>query len=205
MHDFHEQLCHSLKDSDIAGNDWIDHFHLYHNTDWKTVPTYPKEFFIPKRILDNNSEQPVFETASKFRTKCRVPILCMITKNHPKHGAKPHSPLPFLAVWRSSQPKPGLWGARCHEDEYYLQLLGNLNCPDIDQYKTFASGYSTDPEVTKAFTTKNLYVMDLRSGSATFGNKISGNGGESNNKAYKNIIFNNLDLDNIHGISKSFD
>jgi hypothetical protein len=59
--------------------------------------------------------------------------------------------------------------------------------------------------VTKAFTTKNLHVMDLRSGSATFGNKISGNGGESNIKAYQNITFSNLNCDNIHGISKAFD
>lgn len=77
----------------MAGStEWLKWFHLYPNTDFKHVPTYPKEFLIPKKILGEKTDQAVLEGASKFRTKRRVPILCMITKNHLKHGAKAHSP-----------------------------------------------------------------------------------------------------------------
>ena len=75
--------------------------------------------------------------------------------------------LGFVTLWRSSQPKPGMFSKRCHVDEYLLQLMGNPEVPDFKQYYEIANGgYNSE-----IFNKTNLIVMDLRPKGAAWGNK----------------------------------
>ena len=80
------------------------------NKEYGYCPTYPAALIFPARAPD-----PFMSVVAGFRSKCRVPTLTWI---HP--GAR-------TTLWRCSQPKVGVQGNKCVQDEAMLGMIREAN------------------------------------------------------------------------------
>ncbi len=114
------------------------------NRDFGFCPTYPPLLVFPARAPD------AFMTAvAGFRSKCRVPVL---TWMHP--CAK-------TTLWRCSQPKVGVQGNKCAQDEAMLAFIREANL------------------FTRMGPTAPLLVVDCRPKANAIANNLGGGGYES--------------------------
>ncbi|KAF2073570.1 hypothetical protein CYY_005119 [Polysphondylium violaceum] len=142
----------------------LDGWRVTHvNEDYSLCPTYPSKFIVPKNILDTDLKK-----ISMFREKGRVPAICWIHKNHKS------------TITRCSQPRVGLRGARCAEDEEYLKSITESNS-----------------------NSTVLYVMDSRPMANAKANTLLGKGHE-NTALYQNVELQFLGIGNIHVMRDSF-
>eukprot|EP00912_Choanoflagellata_sp_UC4_P002267 UC4_evm2s1434 len=126
------------------------------NVEYKFSETYPNYFAVPENITDKQ-----LTSIGAFRSRARIPILSWI---NPKNGA---------SITRCSQPRVGISGKRCEEDESLL--------------KSF---------MTSCGGTK-YWIFDARPRLNVITNQALGKGIESvNNYEGAQIIL--LDIHNIH-------
>lgn len=134
------------------------------NQHYQLCPTYPKTLYFPVTATDD-----MIKGAASFRSKARVPAL---TYYHATTGS---------AIFRSSQPSPGLSDKVSVHDEHL-----------IDHFRQCSSNKSL------------LLIVDCRSKIAAQGNKMKGKGTEQIGR-YTNCRQTFLEIDNIHAMRHSVD
>ncbi|KAF9567532.1 phosphatases II [Agrocybe pediades] len=145
------------------------------NKDYNFCPTYPSRLVVPTRISDTT-----LQYASKYRSKCRIPILAYL------HWAN------FGSITRSSQPMVGLSQSRSVQDEKLIEAI-------------FQSHWSPESRVTNAnvygATPTNL-IVDARPTVNAVANTAKGAGTE-NMDYYKEGKKIYLGIDHIHTMRES--
>ena len=140
--------------------------------------TYPSRLVVTKLMTDGDVEE-----CSMFRTRERFPAL---TYFHKTNGA---------SLWRSSQPKEGLWGSVSKADQKMLQSIVETVRPDSIK----KSAVFTDQKRDIA----RLHIVDARPKMSAFGNKVMGSGYE-NVDNYPSTWLYFCDIENIHKIRESY-
>eukprot|EP00002_Diphylleia_rotans_P025485 TRINITY_DN503_c0_g2_i1.p1 TRINITY_DN503_c0_g2~~TRINITY_DN503_c0_g2_i1.p1 ORF type:complete len:707 (+),score=91.23 TRINITY_DN503_c0_g2_i1:49-2169(+) len=133
------------------------------NQDYRICSTYPQLFVVPSAITD-----PELEAVANFRSRGRLPALCW---KHPRHNA---------AILRCSQPRVGMMGRRCKEDEGLFDSILKCNSQS-----------------------NTLYVLDSRPRVNALGNQLKGAGVE-NMSNYPNTVLTFMNIENIHVVRESY-
>ncbi|KAF8965321.1 protein-tyrosine phosphatase-like protein, partial [Flammula alnicola] len=145
------------------------------NKDYSFCPTYPARLVVPTRISDTT-----LQYASKYRSKCRIPILSYL------HWAN------FGSITRSSQPMVGITQSRSVQDEKLIEAI-------------FQSHWSPESRVSNAnvygATPTNL-IIDARPTVNAVANTAKGAGTE-NMDYYKEGKKVYLGIDHIHTMRES--
>jgi hypothetical protein len=145
------------------------------NEDYLLCKTYPSVLAVPATLSDD-----VLRIAAGFRTKNRFPVLCWI---HPVTGT---------CLCRSSQPKVGIRGNICKEDQLLLQ--------EITLQGTITSSPATPSRSKEKEKEKKqdlpLRVFDARPLKAAMGNTVMGAGYEGMSAGYKFCQFEFLNIGN---------
>ncbi|KAG6817807.1 hypothetical protein H0H87_003215 [Tephrocybe sp. NHM501043] len=145
------------------------------NKDYSFCPTYPSRFVVPTRISDTT-----LQYASKYRSKCRIPILSYL------HWAN------YGSITRSSQPMVGITQNRSIQDEKLIEAI-------------FQTHISPDTRASNApvygATTTNL-IIDARPTVNAVANSAKGAGTE-NMDHYKESKKVYLGIDHIHAMRES--
>ena len=131
---------------------------------------------MPKAVTDGE-----IEGSSKFRTRERFPAL---TYFHKSNGA---------SIWRSSQPREGLWGYANKSDQRLFQCIVDTVQTVPDKQIAFKD---EKREVAK------LHIIDARPKLSAIGNKVMGSGYE-NIDNYPSTWLYFCDIENIHKIRES--
>ncbi|KAG6854569.1 hypothetical protein C0991_004905 [Blastosporella zonata] len=145
------------------------------NKDYSFCPTYPARLVVPTRISD-----ATLQYASKYRSKCRIPILSYL------HWAN------FGSITRSSQPMVGITQNRSIQDEKLIEAV----------FQTHVSPDSR-ASITPVYgaTTTNL-IIDARPTVNAVANSAKGAGTE-NMDHYKDSKKVYLGIDHIHAMRES--
>ncbi len=134
---------------------------------------------VPRNLTDGDVEE-----CSLFRTRERFPMLSYFYKSS------------GTSIWRSSQPKEGLWGKISKGDQRMVQAIADTApARSMTQYR-FAG---EDPKKYEV----SLHVVDARSRMAAIGNKITGSGYE-NPAHYPFVWLMFSDIANINTVRDSF-
>ncbi|PPQ67458.1 hypothetical protein CVT24_011515 [Panaeolus cyanescens] len=145
------------------------------NKDYTFCPTYPARLVVPTRISDTT-----LQYASKYRSKCRIPILSYL------HWGN------FGSITRSSQPMVGITQNRSIQDEKLIEAI-------------FQSHWSPESRAASApvygATTTNL-IIDARPTVNAVANTAKGAGTE-NMDYYKDSKKVYLGIDHIHTMRES--
>ncbi|KAF9484650.1 protein phosphatase [Pholiota conissans] len=145
------------------------------NKDYSFCPTYPARLVVPTRISDTT-----LQYASKYRSKCRIPILSYL------HWAN------YGSITRSSQPMVGITQNRSVQDEKLIEAI-------------FQSHWSPESRVSNAnvygATPTNL-IIDARPTVNAVANTAKGAGTE-NMEYYKEGKKVYLGIDHIHAMRES--
>ncbi|KAF8163566.1 protein phosphatase [Crassisporium funariophilum] len=145
------------------------------NKDYSFCPTYPSRLVVPTRISDTT-----LQYASKYRSKCRIPILSYL------HWAN------YGSITRSSQPMVGITQSRSVQDEKLIEAI-------------FQSHWSPESRASNAAvygaTTTNL-IIDARPTVNAVANTAKGAGTE-NMDYYKEGKKVYLGIDHIHTMRES--
>ncbi|KZS88382.1 phosphatases II [Sistotremastrum niveocremeum HHB9708] len=145
------------------------------NKDYTFCPTYPARLVVPTRISDST-----LAYASKYRTKCRIPILAYV------HWAN------FGSITRSSQPMVGITNNRSVQDEKLIEaIFQSHHSPESRAHTTPIYGA----------TATNL-IIDARPTTNAIANVAKGAGTE-NMEYYKEGKKAYLGIDNIHVMRES--
>lgn len=148
-------------------------FRYYSNKDYKTCETYPETLVVARAATDSD----ILE-CSNFRTKRRFPAL---TYYYKKNGA---------SIWRSSQPREGLWGSVNKGDQLVLaSVAATISAVDSD----FAH---------RQRNTAKLHIIDPRPKMNAIGNKVLGSGYE-NTDNYESTWLHFCEIENIHKMRES--
>jgi len=137
------------------------------NLDYGLCDTYMKVLAVPATVTDEQLHK-----VKEFRSRARLPALSW---RHPETKA---------SLTRCSQPKVGMTGARCVEDE---QLLWDIMLVNQDRQAASA----------KKATVLPLYLMDARPRANAMANHAVGAGFEDTSR-YKNAKLRFLNIPNIH-------
>lgn len=129
------------------------------NRSYGMCPTYPSRLIVPARAAD-----PFISVVAGFRSKGRIPTLTWL---HP--GNK-------TSLWRCSQPRVGVSGKTCPQDEQMLQMIRETNV------------------LARDGTRKPLLVADCRPRANALANNLTGGGFES--YAGTELVF--MNIHNIH-------
>lgn len=152
-------------------------FRLFmNNVDGIICSSYPQRVIIPTDMSDEDVEE-----CSKFRTKERFPAMSYY---YNKNGA---------TIWRSSQPKEGLWGSISKPDQKMIQSI----IETLPQSKTTIK--FEDPKRDEA----KLHIFDARPKISAIGNKVMGSGYE-NVDNYPSTWLWFCNIENIHKIRESY-
>ncbi|XP_006457859.1 hypothetical protein AGABI2DRAFT_215827 [Agaricus bisporus var. bisporus H97] len=145
------------------------------NKDYAFCPTYPAKLVVPTRISDTT-----LQYASKYRSKCRIPVLSYL------HWAN------YGSITRSSQPMVGITQNRSIQDEKLIEAI-------------FQTHVSPDTRVSSGpvygATTTNL-IIDARPTANAMANTAKGAGTE-NMDHYKDARKAYLGIDHIHTMRES--
>ncbi|KAF8211986.1 protein-tyrosine phosphatase-like protein [Mycena galopus ATCC 62051] len=145
------------------------------NKDYSFSPTYPSRLVVPTRISDTT-----LQYASKYRSKCRVPVLTYL------HWAN------YGSITRSSQPMVGITQNRSVQDEKLIESI-------FQTHHSPESRASAGP--VYGATTTNL-IIDARPTINAMGNTAKGAGSE-NMDHYKDSKKAYLGIDSIHVMRES--
>ena len=129
------------------------------NEDYKFTPTYPRYLIIP--ISYNRSN---LKKLAEFRFNARIPAMSYYLKEE-------------STLWRSSQPRPSLFGKSVIEDVSFLDAI--------------------------SYPSNKLEIFDCRSYQAAFANRIKG-GGYENEADYHRCKLHFCDIPNIHKVKESY-
>jgi len=110
------------------------------------LSTYPQRVVVPYVMSDEDIEE-----CSKYRTKERFPILSYYNK---LNGA---------SIWRSSQPKGGLFGKVNRGDQKIMRSI---------IYTLPKSSKIVNNFATVGYNEAMLHIYDARSQIAAIGNKV---------------------------------
>ncbi|KAF9036634.1 protein-tyrosine phosphatase-like protein [Panaeolus papilionaceus] len=145
------------------------------NKEYTFCPTYPARLVVPTRISDTT-----LQYASKYRSKCRIPILSYL------HWGN------YGSITRSSQPMVGITQNRSIQDEKLIEAI-------------FQSHWSPETRAASApvygATTTNL-IIDARPTVNAVANTAKGAGTE-NMDYYKDSKKIYLGIDHIHTMRES--
>lgn len=185
------------------------------NDNYTFASTYPEMLVVPTKITDQT-----LKYASKFRTRCRVPVLTYL---HPVNNC---------SITRSSQPRVGITGKRNAQDEALVaacfSLVATSESPDMVNLAAQQGGAETKAEqstrdgassVDKALSAKKftydadgkraLYgsqqhnlIIDARPEINSIAMQVVGKGSEPM-EHYKNATKAYLHIQNIHVMRKS--
>ncbi|ESK88041.1 protein phosphatase [Moniliophthora roreri MCA 2997] len=140
------------------------------NKDYSFCPTYPAKLLVPTKISDTT-----LQYASKYRSKCRIPVLTYL------HWSN------YASITRSSQPMVGITQNRSIQDEKLIETV-------------FQSHFAPDSRVLNTpvygATTTNL-IIDARPTTNAVANTAKGAGTE-NMDHYKEGKKVYLGIDHIH-------
>ena len=134
------------------------------NVNFALCDTYPEYLCVPKSITDEELVQ-----IAQFRSRGRLPVM---TWRHPTNTA---------SISRCAQPRVGLKGKRCDEDEKLLNLMLETNQRN----------------------NKQIYLLDARPRVNAIANTAMGAGVEDK-KVYDMVKIKFLGIDNIHAMRKSY-
>ncbi|XP_012270796.1 myotubularin-related protein 4 isoform X2 [Orussus abietinus] len=159
------------------------------NKDYRMCPSYPPQLLVPACITDK-----ILDTASKFRSSRRIPV---VVWRHVNNGA---------VIARSSQPEVGWLHWRSAEDEKLLRALSNACFYDRGESTIIDSpvNYSdVRKHLVSLHSTKKLLIVDARSYTTAVANRARGGGCECR-EYYPTCDIQFMNLPNIHSIRKSF-
>ncbi|GJE96888.1 myotubularin family protein [Phanerochaete sordida] len=145
------------------------------NKDYSFCSTYPAKLVVPKRISDTT-----LQYASKYRSKCRIPVLTYL------HWAN------YGTLTRSSQPMVGLTQNRSVQDEKLIEAIFQSHIPSD----------SRPPSVPIYGATATNIIIDARPTTNAVANTAKGAGTE-NMDHYKDARKAYLGIDNIHTMRDS--
>ena len=134
------------------------------NKEFVFSPTYPQVLVFPNQLSDSH-----MESVARFRSKARVPAL---TWMHPANKT---------TMWRCSQPRVGMGGNACREDEHLIATIRDCNF------------YSTNGNITP------LLLADCRPKVNAMANMAGGGGYE----VYVGTQLQFLNIANIHAVRDS--
>ena len=134
------------------------------NKEFIFSPTYPQVLVFPNQLSDSH-----MEAVARFRSKARVPAL---TWMHPANKT---------TMWRCSQPRVGMGGNACREDEHLIATIRDCNF------------YSTNGNITP------LLLADCRPKVNAMANMAGGGGYE----VYVGTQLQFLNIANIHAVRDS--
>ncbi|PFH54167.1 hypothetical protein AMATHDRAFT_72690 [Amanita thiersii Skay4041] len=145
------------------------------NKDYSFCSTYPARLVVPTKISDTT-----LQYASKYRSKCRIPILTYL------HWAN------FGSITRSSQPMVGITQNRSIQDEKLIEAIFQSHwSPELRTSNTPIYGA----------TTTNL-IIDARPTTNAMANTAKGAGTE-NMDHYRDAKKAYLGIDHIHTMRES--
>ena len=132
--------------------------------------SYPNVVFVPKSFNNNQMQRSADFRGTSTLGKGRMPAVCW---RHPGTG---------VVIVRSAQPKPGIRGHRCVEDEALLRQIAEA-----------ARAPHADPS-------QGLMIYDARSLLAATGNNLKGGGYEdcTPGGGYSTCDIEFLNIGNIH-------
>ncbi|KAF9030843.1 phosphatases II [Hymenopellis radicata] len=145
------------------------------NKDYSFCPTYPARMIVPTKISDTT-----LQYASKYRSKCRIPVLSYL------HWSN------YGSITRSSQPMVGITQNRSIQDEKLIEAI-------FQSHHSPESRNSGGP--VYGATTTNL-IIDARPTANAVANTAKGAGTENmdNYKEGKKVY---LGIDHIHTMRES--
>jgi hypothetical protein len=146
------------------------------NVEGVVCSSYPQRAIVPADMTDEDIEE-----GSKFRTKERFPVMSYYYK---KNGT---------SIWRSSQPKEGLWGKVSKLDQKMIQSIISALLDKKSNIKL------KDEERNEA----QLHIFDARSKISAIGNKVMGSGYE-NTDNYPSTWLWFCNIENIHKVRESY-
>lgn len=146
------------------------------NVEGSVCSSYPQRAVVPANMLDEDIEE-----CSKFRTKERFPVMSYYNRSN---GA---------SIWRSSQPKEGIWGKVSKLDQKMVQsIISTL--PENESHMKFKDEKRREAK---------LHIFDARSKISAIGNKVMGSGYE-NVDNYPSTWLWFCNIENIHKIRESY-
>ena len=150
-------------------------YQIVYNNSFEVCQTYPEAVVVPAGM----SRQDIAK-CSKFRTKERLPILCLLYEYQPNC---------YCSLFRCSQTKGGILGSRSEEDE---KMIRQIDC----------STRTISVKEVKCGSQVNCKIYDARGYYAAWGNKISGKGFETPEAYNCEVEF--LNIPNIHAVRYSY-
>lgn len=127
------------------------------NAEGATCPSYPSTLVVPRAM---SNEELLLSAA--FRSEHRLPVLTW--------GAAASS----ASIWRASQPRVGVSGASCPEDEKLLRLIGEGG--EAPPAWSSASPARSRLSPSRRPRQGILRILDLRSKTAALANRATGHG-----------------------------
>ncbi|KAF5389902.1 hypothetical protein D9757_003599 [Collybiopsis confluens] len=147
------------------------------NKEYSLCPTYPSKLIVPTRISDTT-----LQYASKYRSKCRIPVLTYL------HWSN------FASITRCSQPMVGITQNRSIQDEKFIEAVFQTHfAPE--------SRISNNAAAIYGATSTNL-IIDARPTANAVANTAKGAGTE-NMDHYKDAKKVYLGIDHIHAMRES--
>ena len=142
------------------------------NAEFKLCATYPRTLIAPSTVSDEELSQ-----VATFRSGRRLPVLCWADGSG-------------VSMWRSSQPKSGVSGVSCLQDEKMLETIAR-SC--TYNRKLMEKRISQEPV---------LHIVDCRSRASAMANRAAGAGYESQtNYPHSRLEF--YSIPNIHAVRDS--
>lgn len=138
------------------------------NTNHATCASYPSTLIVPAAATDEE-----LMICAAFRSEQRLPVLTW------------GSPFCSASIWRASQPRVGVSGASCPEDEKVLRLIGAgeggrlLSSKQGDGGAVAGGAAAASPSPSTSFPRPSqgtLRILDLRSKTAALANRATGHG-----------------------------
>lgn len=184
------------KEFERLGFNMGDGWRVFTNSEFKLCATYPESHIVPSKIKDDEIRK-----ICKFRSKGRFPS---VVWRHPGNGA---------VIVRCGQPEVSLFNWRCKEDERLIDSLlqacntrGHQRCrPNTMNGHAGSSERENTLQSVQAnlSPSERVLILDLRSYTSAYGNKLKG-GGYEHDEYYESSEIHFMGLVNIHSIRKSF-
>lgn len=180
------------------------------NTNYALCNSYPSWIVVPRKfVTDSDSTLITLETrkqlkrCASFRSENRLPALSWARDAN------------SAGIWRCSQPKVGIQGNRCPEDEHFIRCMGEgvqirkgkASGLDILERFRLTGGEESIENIESMLLSDNspltVRILDMRSKTSAMGNRGAGYGYENtNNYPYTSLSFCNIT--NIHGVRDAY-
>eukprot|EP01038_Epipyxis_sp_PR26KG_P007878 gene7878-10694_t len=154
------------------------------NSQYQLCPTYPSVLVVPSTVEDE-----LLFSASEFRSKCRIPVLCW--RSEQNNGT----------ISRSSQPLVGLSNNRNFDDEILISEIQRCSTSGVSSIvsRKENSKFELNYDYHKKYV-----IVDARPLLNARAQQAAGKGVESD-KCYENVTVIFMDIANIHAVRKSLE